>query len=578
MEKHSGTIRRAGAVLAALALLTGLFPPGTAGAASDGEKGAGAALLSGGAALPETDFTSEIALPPEGAVPDGGTADLNGGTANLNGGTADLMADTYFTITFDSAGGTYVDSVTAAPGGTVRRPNNPVRSGWYFLGWFLNPDDVEPFDFSTQVHSDLTLTARWEEETNLSPAPEGLSAQPPAAPQGRGRILGTTEAMEYSLSPNFTVTFPCTEGETIGLPAGTYYVRYRRTSYTRASAAAMVVITGYGEVPVTYTVTFDSTGETAVESQILTAGERVRLPAPPLREGYVFDAWYTSGDLRTTWDFSAAVYADTTLYAGWKRDEPSGPAAAPTGLSGKAPTEEDGQDGQLIGTTAAMEYSAYPAFSAVFHCSDGVTEGLAAGTYYVRYSTAGDVPASAAAVVEVPAYGEETAANHAVTFDSAKGSAVEGQIVQDGKKAARPVDPVRDGYVFDDWYLDARAAAPYDFDAAVHGSFTLYARWISNTPSQPKPVTRGCYVATAVYGSYDCPEVWVLRRFRDDVLAESWYGRLFVRLYYAVSPAAVRLFGESGWFRDFFRARLDGMVDGLRARGFADTPYQDRDW
>ena len=26
----------------------------------------------------------------------------------------------------------------------------------------------------------------------------------------------------------------------------------------------------------------------------------------------------------------------------------------------------------------------------------------------------------------------------------------------------------------------------------------------------------GCYVATCVYGSYDCPEVWVLRRFRDN--------------------------------------------------------------
>ncbi len=28
----------------------------------------------------------------------------------------------------------------------------------------------------------------------------------------------------------------------------------------------------------------------------------------------------------------------------------------------------------------------------------------------------------------------------------------------------------------------------------------------------------GCYIATCVYGSYDCPEVWTLRRFRDDVL------------------------------------------------------------
>lgn len=43
----------------------------------------------------------------------------------------------------------------------------------------------------------------------------------------------------------------------------------------------------------------------------------------------------------------------------------------------------------------------------------------------------------------------------------------------------------------------------------------------------------GCYIATCVYGSYDCPQVWTLRRYRDNTLAETWYGRLFVHTYYA---------------------------------------------
>ncbi|BCN30374.1 hypothetical protein bsdtb5_16690 [Anaeromicropila herbilytica] len=33
-----------------------------------------------------------------------------------------------------------------------------------------------------------------------------------------------------------------------------------------------------------------------------------------------------------------------------------------------------------------------------------------------------------------------------------------------------------------------------------------------------------CYIVTAVYGSYDYPQVWTLRRFRDFYLAKSWYG------------------------------------------------------
>ena len=88
----------------------------------------------------------------------------------------------------------------------------------------------------------------------------------------------------------------------------------------------------------------------------------------------------------------------------------------------------------------------------------------------------------------------------------------------------------------------------------------------------------GCYVATAVYHSYDCPQVWTLRRFRDGVLAEHWYGRAFVRLYYAVSPTLVRWFGESAWFQRLWRGPLDRLVAQLQARGVEDTPYQDKIW
>ena len=88
--------------------------------------------------------------------------------------------------------------------------------------------------------------------------------------------------------------------------------------------------------------------------------------------------------------------------------------------------------------------------------------------------------------------------------------------------------------------------------------------------------TGGCYIATAVYGSYDCPEVWTLRRYRDRKLMQSMSGRMFVKLYYATSPAVVKLFGETGWFNRFWRAKLNRMVDRLHADGYEDTPYTDR--
>ena len=95
---------------------------------------------------------------------------------------------------------------------------------------------------------------------------------------------------------------------------------------------------------------------------------------------------------------------------------------------------------------------------------------------------------------------------------------------------------------------------------------------------KPVPKSGGCYVATAVYGSYDCPEVWTLRRFRDYTLAESVFGRLFIRTYYAVSPTLVKWFGKTEWFKNLWKPTLDKMVAKLKADGVEDTPYEDKNW
>ena len=93
-----------------------------------------------------------------------------------------------------------------------------------------------------------------------------------------------------------------------------------------------------------------------------------------------------------------------------------------------------------------------------------------------------------------------------------------------------------------------------------------------------KPPEVGCYVATAVYGSYDCPQVWILRRYRDNTLAETWYGRMFIRTYYAISPTLVKWFGHTEWFKKMWRGKLDRMVENLKDKGVLDTPYEDRPW
>lgn len=86
----------------------------------------------------------------------------------------------------------------------------------------------------------------------------------------------------------------------------------------------------------------------------------------------------------------------------------------------------------------------------------------------------------------------------------------------------------------------------------------------------------GCYIATAVYGSYDCPEVWTLRRYRDNILFKSWYGRRLIKLYYSISPILVRKFGKRKWFNFIFKRCLDSIVRHLQDRGVKCDYYQDK--
>lgn len=106
-----------------------------------------------------------------------------------------------------------------------------------------------------------------------------------------------------------------------------------------------------------------------------------------------------------------------------------------------------------------------------------------------------------------------------------------------------------------------------------------HRRKLGYSPEKARRMAKsGCYVATAVYGSYDCPEVWTLRRFRDYDLAKKWYGRAFIHIYYAVSPTLVKLFGKTEWFKKMWRSPLDKLVNSLQTKGYKNTPYEDKEW
>ena len=70
----------------------------------------------------------------------------------------------------------------------------------------------------------------------------------------------------------------------------------------------------------------------------------------------------------------------------------------------------------------------------------------------------------------------------------------------------------------------------------------------------------GCFIATAVYGDYDCFQVMQLRSFRDIHLETNFIGRVFVRAYYKISPPIADWLLEQPWLAGKIRLVLNSIV------------------
>jgi hypothetical protein len=104
----------------------------------------------------------------------------------------------------------------------------------------------------------------------------------------------------------------------------------------------------------------------------------------------------------------------------------------------------------------------------------------------------------------------------------------------------------------------------------------------SGTPARVNGLTDlegesgNCFVATAAFGDYDAPEVRVLRRLRDEVLAENAAGRAFVAFYYRVSPPLASFIARHDGLRVAARAALFPAVAGSTA--WLAVPKDARPW
>ena len=71
-----------------------------------------------------------------------------------------------YQVSFDSTGGSSVQTQNVIEGQKATRPADPTKQGYEFAGWFLDLSAVEPYDFDAGVYGPITLYAKWTEGTS----------------------------------------------------------------------------------------------------------------------------------------------------------------------------------------------------------------------------------------------------------------------------------------------------------------------------------------------------------------------------------------------------------------------------
>lgn len=70
----------------------------------------------------------------------------------------------YYLVSFESNGGTEINTQNIKKNNKVEQPENPVKEGFVFEGWFSDKELTVQYDFEATVQNAFTLYAKWSEE------------------------------------------------------------------------------------------------------------------------------------------------------------------------------------------------------------------------------------------------------------------------------------------------------------------------------------------------------------------------------------------------------------------------------
>jgi len=99
----------------------------------------------------------------------------------------------FYTVNFNSNGGSAVTRKIVAVDSIIARPADPVKDGYIFIGWFIDAGLNNAYDFGSLVMSDMTLHAKWE-QLRFNDVPENAwFADAVKYVYGKGLMIGVAE-------------------------------------------------------------------------------------------------------------------------------------------------------------------------------------------------------------------------------------------------------------------------------------------------------------------------------------------------------------------------------------------------
>ncbi len=209
------------------------------------------------------------------------------------------------TLSFDTAGGSQVDSQEVDCGSLAEEPSAPTKDGYVFEGWYTDSELTESFDFSTPVSSSATLYAKWVESVTITfDAGEGV-ASTESVDIAKGAALGfLPSAVCYDQ-----------DGGISAVLAGWFDGSNKVTTNTTFSKDTTLTASWVDSSEACYAAF--AIDDEVVDGEAVVSGQPFDEPVIADKDGYELDGWYLDEDCTQRYDFSTAASGNITLYAKW---------------------------------------------------------------------------------------------------------------------------------------------------------------------------------------------------------------------------------------------------------------------